>query len=60
MNKFTEWPGFTCPKLDYLNISSNKINSFNESWNGHPALRIVIAADNKFKDLSNFKAMPNL
>ena len=60
LNKFNEWPGFTCPKLDYLNISSNKLDKVNEAWRGHPALRTIVSVDNKFKDLSNFKNIPNL
>ena len=59
-NKFTEWPAFKCPKLDYLNISGNKLDKVNEGWAGHPTLRIVAATDNKFKNLGNFKGMPKL
>ena len=59
-NKFNEWPAFKCPKLDYLNISGNKLEKVNEGWSGHANLRIVSASDNKFKNLSNFKAMPKL
>ena len=60
MNKFNEFPGFTCPKLEYLAISNNKIDRVNEGWKGHPTLRIINASDNKFKDLTHFKAIPNL
>jgi len=59
-NKFLEWPGFKCAKLDYLNISGNKLEKVNEAWTGHPTLRIISAVDNKFKNLSNFKALPKL
>ena len=59
-NKFNEWPGFKCPKLDYLNISGNKLEKVNEGWTGHPTLRTLCAVDNKFKNLNNFKALPNL
>ena len=59
-NKFVEWPGFKCPKLDYLNISGNKLEKVNEGWQGHPSLRILSAMDNKFKNLANFKNMPKL
>lgn len=59
-NKFNEWPAFKCPKLDYLNISGNKLEKVNEGWAGHATLRIVSAVDNKFKNLANFKAMPKL
>ena len=60
MNKFNDWPGFTCPKLEYLNISSNRIDKVHAEWRGHPTLRTVISCDNRFKDLSHFKNMPNL
>lgn len=59
-NKFSEWPAFKCPKLDFLNISGNKLEKVNESWAGHSSLRIICAVDNKFKSLANFKAMPRL
>ncbi len=59
-NKFTEWPGFKCPKLDYLNIGGNKLEKVNEGWTGHPTLRIISAKDNKFKNLNNFKNCPKL
>jgi len=59
-NKFTEWPGFRSPKLDYLNISGNKLEKVNEAWAGHATLRILSAADNKFKNLANFKNCPKL
>jgi len=59
-NKFNEWPAFKCPKLDYLNISGNKLEKVNDGWAGHPTLRILSAADNKFKSLANFKNCPKL
>ena len=59
-NKFNEWPAFKCPKLDYLNISGNKLEKVNEGWAGHSTLRIIVSVDNKFKNLANFKAMPKL
>ena len=59
-NKFNEWPGFKCPKLDYLNISGNKLEKVNEGWTGHANLRIISASDNKFKNLANFKNLPKL
>ena len=59
-NKFTEWPAIQCPKLDYLNISGNKLDKVNEGWTGHPTIRIISAVDNKFKNLSNFKNLPKL
>ena len=59
-NKFTEWPAFKCPKLDYLNIGGNKLEKVSAEWAGHPNLRIISAFDNKLKNLGNFKGMPKL
>ena len=59
-NKFPEFPAFKCPKLEYLNISGNKLEKVNEAWTGHERLKIVFAADNKFKSLAPFKSMPKL
>jgi len=59
-NKFTEFPAFKCPKLEYLNVNGNKLEKVNEAWTGHENLRIVSAVDNKFKSLVPFKAMPKL
>ena len=60
LNKFNEWPGFKSPKLDYLNMSGNKLEKVNESWVGHESLRILSAKDNKFKSLATFKNCPKL
>lgn len=59
-NKFGEFPAFKCPKLEHLNVSGNKLEKVNEGWTGHESLRVLIAADNKFKSLAPFKAMPKL
>ena len=59
-NKFVEFPAFKVPKLDYLNISGNKLEKVNDGWTGHENLRILSAADNKFKTLAPFKVMPKL
>ena len=59
-NKFTEFPAFKCPKLEYLNVSENKLEKVNEAWTGHENLRTLVAVDNKFKSLAPFKAMPRL
>ena len=59
-NKFPEFPAFKCPKLEYLNISGNKLEKVNEAWGGHDRMKIVFAADNKFKTLAPFKSMPKL
>jgi len=59
-NKFTEMPAFKCPKLEYLNITGNKLDKVNETWIGHENLRTVVAVDNKFKSLAPFKMMPRL
>ena len=57
-NKFTELPNFTLPKLEFLDISSNKLEKVNEAWTGHPSIKIMIASDNKFKTLAPFKNLP--
>lgn len=59
-NKFVEFPAFKCPKLEYLNISGNKLEKVNEAWVGHEKLRIISAVDNKFKSLMPFKSMAKL
>lgn len=59
-NKFNEWPAFRSPKLDYLNISGNKLEKVNDQWVGSASLRILSAADNKFKSLAVFKNCPKL
>lgn len=59
-NKFVEWPALKVPKLDFLNISGNKLEKVSSEWAGHANLRILSAIDNKFKSLANFKNMPKL
>ena len=59
-NKFSEFPAFKCPALEYLNIKDNKLEKVNEAWAGHENLRILDASDNKFKSLAPFKTMPKL
>lgn len=59
-NKFNEFPAFKCPKLEYLNVSGNKLEKINEGWTGHDKMKIIVAVDNKFKTLAPFKAMPKL
>lgn len=59
-NKFTELPAFKLPKLEYLDISDNKLEKVNEAWTGHPSLKIFKSIDNKFKTMAPFKAMPKL
>ena len=54
-NKFTEWPAFKCPKLDYLNFSGNNVDKISADWGGHPTLRILSCAGNKFKNLALVK-----
>jgi len=31
-NKVTEFPAFKCPKLEYLDISYNKLEKINDGW----------------------------
>ena len=48
------------PKLEYLDISFNKIEKVNDGWVGHPSLKVLKSIDNKFKNLAPFKGMPKL
>lgn len=59
-NKFTELAALKMPKLEYLDISYNKLEKVNEGWVGHPTLKVVKSVDNKFKSLAPFKNMPKL
>ena len=59
-NKFSEFPAFKCPKLEYLDISDNKLEKVNEAWQGHPSLKVLKSKDNKFKNFAAFKNMPKL
>ena len=59
-NKFTEFPAFKCPKLEYLDVSHNKLEKTNDAWAGHGTLKILKSIDNKFKNLGTFKNMPKL
>jgi Leucine-rich repeat (LRR) protein len=59
-NKYTELPAIKLPKLEYLDISYNKIEKINEGWTGHSNIRILKSIDNKFKNLAPFKIMPKL
>ena len=59
-NKYVELPAIKLPKLEYLDISYNKVEKVNEGWTGHANLRILKSIDNKFKNLAPFKQMPKL
>ena len=59
-NKYTELVGIKLPKLEYLDISYNRLEKVNESWTGHPNVRILKSVDNKFKNLAPFKDLPKL
>lgn len=59
-NKFTEFPAFKCTKLQYLDVSFNKLEKVNEGWTGHGNLKVLKSVDNKFKNLAVFKNMPKL
>jgi len=59
-NKITEFPALKLAKLEYLDIGYNKLEKINESWVGHPTLRILKTIDNKFKSIAMLKAMPKL
>ena len=59
-NKFGEFPAIKCPKLEYLDVSDNKLEKVNEGWTGHANLKILKARENKFKTFAPFKNMPKL
>lgn len=59
-NKYVELPAIKCAKLEYLDISYNKIEKVNDAWTGHANIRILKSVDNKFKSLAPFKSMPKL
>jgi Leucine-rich repeat (LRR) protein len=59
-NKYTDLPAIKLPKLEYLDISYNKIEKVSEGWTGHANIRILKSIDNKFKNLAPFKIMPKL
>ena len=59
-NKFNEFPAIKVPKLEYLDISFNKLDKINDQWTGHPNLRVLKAVDNKFKNFNLIKNMPAL
>lgn len=59
-NAFKEFPAFKVPKLEYLDVSSNKLEKINEGWQGHPQLKIFKCGDNKFKNMALFKGLPKL
>lgn len=58
-NKLSDLVPIVTKSLEYFDITSNKIEKY-DSWNGHPSIKIFKAVDNKFKNLSIIKDMPNL
>lgn len=59
-NKYVELSAIKCPKLEYLDIGYNRLEKINESWTGHPNVKIMKSVDNKFKNLAPFKDMPKM
>lgn len=59
-NKFSDFPAFKVPALEYLDISFNKLEKVNEGWTGHEKLRVIKSVENKFKSLNAFKNLPKL
>jgi len=59
-NKLTEIPALKCPKLEYFDISGNKMEKVNDGWSGHANIRIMKCIDNKYKTMAPFKTMPRL
>jgi internalin A len=58
-NNIAELVPITAAKLEFLDISSNKIEK-QESWTGNPTIKVFLANDNKFKSLGVIKDMPVL
>lgn len=58
-NKIAELPVIKCPKLEYLDISDNKIDK-HETWTGHANLWTLKLTENKFKTLAAFANLPSL
>jgi len=59
-NKYTELSAMKPPKLEFLDISYNRLEKINENWTGHPNIKVLKTIDNKFKNLAPFKDMPKL
>jgi Leucine-rich repeat (LRR) protein len=59
-NKYSDLPGFKLPKLQYLDISYNRLEKVNEAWTGHPSIKVLKSVDNRFKNMNPFKEMPML
>lgn len=59
-NKYTELVAIKTPKLEYLDISYNRLEKISDSWTGHPNVKVLKSVDNKFKNLAPFKEMPKL
>ena len=59
-NKFNEMCALKCPRLEYLDISHNRIEKASEGWQGHPNLKIFKSIENKFRNMKPFKDMPKL
>lgn len=50
-NKYTELVAIKPAKLEYLDIGYNKLEKVNDSWTGHPNIKVLKSVDNKFKSL---------
>ena len=57
-NKISELVGLNCPKLQYLDVSTNKLDKY-ETWNGHPNLKELYIGDSKIKTMA-LGEMPEL
>ena len=57
-NKIAELVGLNCPKLQYLNVSTNKLDKY-EGWTGHPTLKELYVGDSKMKTMA-LGEMPEL
>lgn len=59
-NKYPELVAIKSPRLEYLDISYNKLEKISDGWTGHPNIKVLKSVDNKFKSLAPFKDMPKL
>ena len=59
-NKYPELIAIKMAKLEYLDISYNKLEKISETWTGHQNIKIMKSVDNKFKNLAPFKDLPKM
>ena len=57
--KISEIPALQCPQLQVLDVSTNKIDKF-ENFAGHPTLKILNLSENKLKTMNILNGLPEL